>query len=138
MSLFCSHQVVKFKAYSPADFNLRIIPTSSSKIRKMAEEVNHQEVHDLLIEIAHRAGEMIISANPLVSTTSTKQNCKFPLLILVMELKLSYGMQLRIWSLRPIKPSRNLSLESSRRSIRAMSMTPLVSVNLKSSSSVAL
>lgn len=80
MPLFCSHQVVKFKSYSPTDFKLRIIPTSSNKIRKMADEVNHQEVHDLLVEIAHQAGEMITNANPLVSTTSTKKNCKFPLL----------------------------------------------------------
>ncbi|RPB10057.1 inositol monophosphatase [Morchella conica CCBAS932] len=40
----------------------------------MADEINHQEVHDFLIEVAHLAGDMITNANPLVSTTSTKKN----------------------------------------------------------------
>lgn len=40
----------------------------------MADEINHQEVHDFLVEVAHLAGDMITNANPLVSTTSTKKN----------------------------------------------------------------
>lgn len=39
-------------------------------------EPNLQEIHDFLIELAKKAGEMIISANP--STIDTKKNCDFP------------------------------------------------------------
>lgn len=79
MPILCNNQVLRLKAYSPADLKLLIAPTSPRTIRKMADAVNYQEVHDLLIEIAHQAGEMITSANPLVSTTSTKASCESPL-----------------------------------------------------------
>ena len=50
-------------------------PTSSNKIRKMAEAVNHQEVHDLLVAIARKAGDMIAEAQPHVNTSGSKTNC---------------------------------------------------------------
>jgi len=45
-------------------------------------EPNLQEIHDFLMELAKKAGDMITSANP--STIDTKKNCKnlVPLLIL--------------------------------------------------------
>lgn len=51
------------------------LPTSRRTIRKMAESVNHQEVHDLLVEIARKAGDMIATAQPHVNTSSSKMNC---------------------------------------------------------------
>ena len=36
--------------------------------------VNLQEVHDFLIEIAHRAGEMIMSAKPREADAGQKKN----------------------------------------------------------------
>ena len=36
-------------------------------------EPNLQEIHDILFEIALKAGDMITSANP--STVDTKKNC---------------------------------------------------------------
>lgn len=36
--------------------------------------VNLQEVHDFLIEVAHRAGEMITSAKPTAAGSGTKKN----------------------------------------------------------------
>ncbi len=45
-------------------------------------EPNLQEIHDFLMELAKKAGDMITSANP--STIDTKKNCKnlVPLLTL--------------------------------------------------------
>jgi len=40
----------------------------------MAESVNHQEVHDLLVEIARKAGDMIVTAQPHVNTSGSKKN----------------------------------------------------------------
>lgn len=37
-------------------------------------EVNLQEVHDFLVEIAHKAGQMIISAKPTAAGSGTKKN----------------------------------------------------------------
>lgn len=37
-------------------------------------EPNLQEIHDFLIELAKKAGDMVTSANP--STIDTKKNCK--------------------------------------------------------------
>ena len=50
-------------------------PTSSRTVRRMAESVNHQEVHDLLVEIARKAGDMIATAQPHVNTSGSKKNC---------------------------------------------------------------
>lgn len=57
------------------DFHFRL-PTSSRTIRKMAESVNHQEVHDLLVEVARKAGDMIATAQPHINTSSSKKNCR--------------------------------------------------------------
>jgi hypothetical protein len=51
------------------------LPASSRRIRRMAESVNHQEVHDLLVEIARKAGDMIAIAQPHVNTSNSKKNC---------------------------------------------------------------
>ncbi|MCJ1236954.1 hypothetical protein MMC14_004938 [Varicellaria rhodocarpa] len=37
-------------------------------------DINLQEIHDTLIDVAKRAGEMITSAHPSTSTTDTKKN----------------------------------------------------------------
>lgn len=39
------------------------------------EEPNLQEIHDFLLGVAKKAGQMITSANP--STVDTKKNCTF-------------------------------------------------------------
>ena len=44
----------------------------------MAEVINHQEVHDLLVEVARKAGDMITSAQPHVNTSGSKMNCASP------------------------------------------------------------
>lgn len=36
--------------------------------------INLQEVHDFLVEVAHKAGEMIRSATPAVTGHGTKKN----------------------------------------------------------------
>jgi hypothetical protein len=54
------------------------LPASSKSIRKMAEAVNHQDVHDLLVEIARKAGDMIAKAQPHVNTSGSKKNCLCP------------------------------------------------------------
>jgi len=51
------------------------LPASSRRIRRMAESVNHQEVHDLLVELARKAGDMIAIAQPHVNTSNSKNNC---------------------------------------------------------------
>lgn len=53
-------------------------PTSSKTIRKMAESVDHQQVHDFLVEIARKAGDMIASAQPHVNTSGHKSNSVYP------------------------------------------------------------
>ena len=40
-------------------------------------EPNLKEIHDLLLDVAKKAGQMIVSANP--STVDTKKNCTLPL-----------------------------------------------------------
>lgn len=40
-------------------------------------ELNLQEIQDTLVEIAHEAGRMILSANPTDIDQGTKLNCKF-------------------------------------------------------------
>jgi len=44
----------------------------------MAHQVNHKEVHDLLVEVALAAGDMIVAAQPHIATVGTKQNCSSP------------------------------------------------------------
>jgi myo-inositol-1(or 4)-monophosphatase len=39
-------------------------------------EPNLQEIHDLLMDLARRAGEMMTSATPTAGTVDTKKNCK--------------------------------------------------------------
>ena len=38
------------------------------------DDPNLQEIHDFLIDLARKAGQMIASANP--STVDTKKNCR--------------------------------------------------------------
>lgn len=38
-------------------------------------DINLQEIHDFLVEVAHRAGTMIITANPQDIDQDTKLNC---------------------------------------------------------------
>lgn len=49
-------------------------PPSSKTIRKMAESVNHQEVYNLLVSVAKRAGDIISAAQPHVQDSDTKKN----------------------------------------------------------------
>jgi hypothetical protein len=51
------------------------IPASARTVRKMAESLNHQEIHELLVEVARKAGDMITSAQPHVNTSGSKKNC---------------------------------------------------------------
>lgn len=39
-------------------------------------DLNLQEIHDFLIEVAKKAGEMITSAKPSTTTTGEKKNCE--------------------------------------------------------------
>lgn len=41
-------------------------------------EANLQEIHDVLISIARKAGEMILGANPTTASSGSKKNCTFP------------------------------------------------------------
>jgi myo-inositol-1(or 4)-monophosphatase len=41
-------------------------------------EINLQEVHDLLVSIAHEAGRMQMSATPSYLDSGTKKNCSIP------------------------------------------------------------
>lgn len=54
------------------------LPSSTKTLRRMAEAVNHQQVHDLLVEVARKAGDMIASAQPHVNTSGSKINCTPP------------------------------------------------------------
>lgn len=40
------------------------------------DSINLQEIHDFLIEIAEKAGEMITSAKPTTAESGSKKNCK--------------------------------------------------------------
>ena len=42
-------------------------------------DINLQKVQDLLIEVAHKAGKMSLSARPTTVATDEKKNCKLPL-----------------------------------------------------------
>ena len=39
-------------------------------------EPNLQEIHDFLISIARKAGEMITGAKPTTASSGSKKNCK--------------------------------------------------------------
>lgn len=39
-------------------------------------DLNLQEIHDFLVEVAKKAGEMITSAKPSTQTSGEKKNCK--------------------------------------------------------------
>jgi myo-inositol-1(or 4)-monophosphatase len=41
----------------------------------MEENYDLQEIHDTLVSIAHKAGEMIRSAHPTMSAAGEKKNC---------------------------------------------------------------
>lgn len=45
------------------------------------EDPNLQEIHDFLIEIAHRAGEVILAARPTTEASGTKKNCTYAALL---------------------------------------------------------
>lgn len=40
------------------------------------EAVDLQEIHDFLIEIAHRAGDMMLASVPKINSVDSKKNCK--------------------------------------------------------------
>ena len=54
----------------------RLLRYSTNYIIPMMAESELQKIHDLLVDCALAAGEMIISARPSTSTTDTKKNCK--------------------------------------------------------------
>lgn len=39
-------------------------------------DINLQEIHDLLVEIAYEAGRMQLAATPSYLSSGTKKNCK--------------------------------------------------------------
>lgn len=41
-------------------------------------DLNLQEIHDLLIDVAHEAGQMMLAATPSYLSSGTKKNCKQP------------------------------------------------------------
>jgi len=41
----------------------------------MSDEPQLKEIHDFLIDVAKKAGEMIIAANPSTVTADSKKNC---------------------------------------------------------------
>jgi myo-inositol-1(or 4)-monophosphatase len=44
----------------------------------MAETYDLQAIHDLLVEVAHEAGKMIMAATPRTLGSDTKKNCMSP------------------------------------------------------------
>ena len=40
-------------------------------------EPDLQEIHDYLLALAGRAGELMVSAKPSIDTMGTKKNCRF-------------------------------------------------------------
>jgi myo-inositol-1(or 4)-monophosphatase len=46
----------------------------------VAHEPNLQEIHDFLVELAKKAGEMALAANPSTLTADSKKNCKYDLI----------------------------------------------------------
>jgi myo-inositol-1(or 4)-monophosphatase len=43
-------------------------------------DLNLQEIHDLLVDVAHEAGTMMLSATPSYLSSGIKKNCSSPLL----------------------------------------------------------
>lgn len=44
-------------------------------------EPNLHEVHDFLVDLAKKAGEMITGAKPIVDEVGSKKNCQYPLYV---------------------------------------------------------
>jgi myo-inositol-1(or 4)-monophosphatase len=42
-------------------------------------DINLQEIHDLLVSIAHEAGRMMLTATPSYLDSGTKKNCELRL-----------------------------------------------------------
>jgi myo-inositol-1(or 4)-monophosphatase len=40
-------------------------------------DLNLQEIHDLLVDVAHEAGRMMLAATPSYLSSGTKKNCSF-------------------------------------------------------------
>ena len=43
-------------------------------------DLNLQEIHDLLVNVAQEAGRMMLAATPSYLSSGTKKNCTHPLL----------------------------------------------------------
>lgn len=41
----------------------------------MSDTLDLQAIHNLLVDVAKQAGQMILAANPLVHGTASKSNC---------------------------------------------------------------
>jgi hypothetical protein len=42
------------------------------------DEATLQEIHDTLVDLAYKAGQMILDARPTMASTVTKINCSRP------------------------------------------------------------
>lgn len=40
------------------------------------EDINLQEIHDFLLSLARKAGDMMTSARPVIEGVGSKKNCK--------------------------------------------------------------
>lgn len=61
-----------------------------------------QEIHDFLIELSSKAGEMIMNAHPLVNGVGSKKNSKIPLLP-TKWVETNGKLKVLIWSPRLIR-----------------------------------
>lgn len=43
----------------------------------MQQQINLQEIHDFLGELAREAGELIVAAHPSTLTAGSKKNCEY-------------------------------------------------------------
>lgn len=51
--------------------------TGTSEVKPVnASAINLQEIHDFLIDIARRAGEMMLASVPIVNSVGSKKNCE--------------------------------------------------------------
>jgi hypothetical protein len=75
----------------------------SNKLAFKMSDINFQEVHDLLVDIAHEAGGMMLAATPSYLSSGTKKNCKFPPMA---RLPILNSMKPQIWLLKLTKPLR--------------------------------
>lgn len=59
----------------------------------MAQSINHEEVHNLLVTVARQAGDIIVRAVPHVQTSDTKKNSKAPIPFYIFyQLRLTYSV----------------------------------------------